>query len=122
MKKTIIALALAAAIPPAVLAASDHRGHRHGGPDVARLAETLDLSAEQQDRVRALFEAHRAEREALREKMRTGMAEVLTAEQQAKLDALREERRAQRQERHGKRGHHRHHGSACGTGEDAAKS
>jgi Spy/CpxP family protein refolding chaperone len=114
VNKTIIALALAAIIPTAVLAATDGGAGYHRGPNVERLAERLDLSAEQQEQVRALFEAHKAERQAMREKMRASMAEVLTPDQQAKMETMREMRRAKRKERRERRGK-RHHGKGCGS-------
>jgi len=106
MKKTLLALTLAAAIPAAVLASSDDRGRPHRGPDLERLSERLDLSAEQRTQISALFEEQAAEREAMREKMRARMAEVLTPQQQARMKEMREDRREHRKER-GERRHDR---------------
>ena len=124
MKKRFIALALAAVIPAAVLAATDGSGSHHRGPKLERLAERLDLSADQQEKMRALFEAHKAERQAMREKMRASMADVLTPDQQAKMDAMRAERRAKREERRERRHKrsHRRHGKECGSSESTTQS
>lgn len=103
MKKTLIALTLAAIIPAAAYAAGDTRGHHSRGPHVERLAERLELSEEQQAKVRALFEEqreqHMALREQMREQMHGKMAEVLTPEQLAKMEAMRAEHKEKRKEK-----------------------
>ena len=81
MKRKLIALALAAALPVAVLASGGHGGQRHHGPDMERMSEQLELS----------------------EELRSRMAEVLTPEQQARMKEMREERREHRREGHGRR-------------------
>ena len=108
MRKTLIALTLAAAIPAAVLAASGERGPHHRGPNLERMSEMLDLSDEQRTQMRALFEQQAAEREAMREKMRARMTELLTPEQQARMDEMRKERRVHRKARHERRHERRH--------------
>ncbi|GAB4258280.1 MAG: hypothetical protein Kow0092_05800 [Deferrisomatales bacterium] len=77
------------------------------GPSVEnaleRLTDRLDLSAEQRDRVEEILEesfarrremgdAHRQEREALREETDGKLAEVLTPEQMEELRDLRDRR------------------------------
>ena len=107
MKKTFIALTLAAIIPAAAYAASYERGEHARGPHVERLAERLELSAEQQEKVRTLFEEQQAQREAMRAQMRGKMAEVLTPDQLAKMDAMRDQHREYRKDKraHGKGRH-----------------
>lgn len=109
MKKTLIALTLAAIIPAAAYAASDRGGEHMRGPHVERLAERLELNEEQQAKVRALFEEQREQRNAMREQMRGKMAEVLTPDQLAKMEAMRGQHREYRKE---KRGHRK--GRHCG--------
>ena len=50
-----------------------HMGMGHGGFDserrLERMTQKLDLSAEQQDQIKAIFDANQAERQALRENM-----------------------------------------------------
>ena len=99
MKKTLIALALAAIIPAAAYAASDKGGEHMRGAHVERLAERLELNEEQQAKMRALFEEHRAQRKTMREQMRGEMAEVLTPEQLAKMEAMRDDHREHRKEK-----------------------
>jgi len=107
MKKTLIALLCAAAIPAAAYAASGDRGRPDRGARMERLAERLELSDEQRARLETLFEEQRAERDAMREQMRARMAEVLTPEQQARMGEMREQRRDGRH-------HGRHHGRPGG--------
>jgi len=108
MKKTLIALTLAAAIPAAVLASSGERGPHDRGPNVERMSEMLDLSDEQRTQLRALFEEQAAEREAMRNEMRARMSKLLTPEQQARMDEMREKRREHRKARHERRHERRH--------------
>lgn len=99
MNKTLIALTLAAIIPAAAYAAGDKRGEHARGPHIERLAERLELSEEQQAKMRALFEEQRTQREAMRAQMRGKMNELLTPEQIAKMDAMREQRGEHRKEK-----------------------
>ena len=103
MKKTLIALTLAAVLPAAVLASGSERGERHHGPDIERLSEQLELSDEQRSRMRALFEEQATKRRAMRDEMRSRMAEVLTPEQQSKMKEMHEDRREHRREGYGRR-------------------
>ena len=114
MKKTLIALALAALIPVAAYAAMDGHGSREPGKRLERMAEVLNLDDAQKARMKALFEENKAEREALREQMRTQMSEILNDDQRAKMDEMREqhaEHRKTKGERHYKQG--RHHKKDC---------
>ena len=110
-----------------LVAGSAHAGrpdHPHGPFEhdferrVERLAEDLDLSAEQREQLLAVFEASATEHEALREKIQQQFGpemcalrlateeqvrEILTAEQQAELDE-RKQRMAEFVEGRGPRG------------------
>lgn len=99
MHKTLIALTLAAFLPAAAYSASHKGGEHPRGPHVERLAEKLELSAQQQQQMRALFEEQREQREAMRAQMRGKVAEVLTPDQLAKMDAMREQYREKRKEK-----------------------
>ena len=99
MKKTLIALAFACALPVAF--AGGH-GMGRDGAKLDRMAAALQLTDEQKTRVKALFDEHQVQRQAMREQMHARMAEVLTPEQLAQHDALREQHRGQWKERHGR--------------------
>ena len=116
MKKTLVALALAAVIPFAAYAAMDGKGEHTRGDRYQRMTESLNLDDSQQELMKKLLEEHKAERKAMRESMRARIDEILTPEQRAKRDELREQRREHRRERAGKRGG-RHHRGDCGDGE-----
>ena len=108
MKKTLIALLCAAAIPAAAWASSDdHRGRPDRAERMERMAQRLQLTDEQRAAMETLFEEQRAEREAMRDRMRSRMAEVRTPEQRTRMDEMREERRERwREKRHdGRHGH-----------------
>ena len=111
MKKTLIALALAAVIPFAAYAAMDGQGAR--GDRLQRMTEVLNLDDSQQELMKRLLEEHKAERKAMRESMRARIDEILTPEQRAKREELHEHRREHRREQAGKRGG-RHHQRDCG--------
>lgn len=103
MNKTLIALTLAAIIPAAAYAAGNKPGEHSRGPHIERLAERLELSEEQQAKMRTLFEEQRAQREAMRAQMRGKMAEVLSPEQLAKMDAMRDKHREHRKHKRAQR-------------------
>lgn len=109
-----IGLALAALLvaPAAFACGPGHgRGHGPGGPDgepmLARMAKHLDLTEDQQARIKALHEAAKPEREALEaalDTLREEMHALWQAEtpdegailaKQAEMDPLRQQLRAQ---------------------------
>jgi Spy/CpxP family protein refolding chaperone len=123
--KTVTLVSAALALLVAGSAHAGHRDHPHGPfePDfekhVQRMAEELDLSAEQSDQLQAVFEASITEHEALRARIQEQFGpemcalrqatdeqvrEILTSEQQAELDE-RKERLAEFAEGRGPRGH-----------------
>lgn len=99
MKKTLIALATLIAIPLAVPSAMAFGGPgsgMRGGPNLEYMARSLDLTPEQQEKVRALF-AEKAKqrnemRAAMRADMQAGIQGILTKEQFAKMTELRQAR------------------------------
>ncbi len=121
MKKTLIALALAAAIPFAAYAAMEGKGGHSRGDRLQRMTEVLNLDESQQELMKKTFEEHKAERKAMREQMRARIDEILTPEQRAKRDEMREQRREHRRERAGKRGG-RHHRRDCGNDAEQTSS
>ncbi|MFT5447180.1 MAG: protein CpxP [Gammaproteobacteria bacterium] len=104
MKKTLVALALAAVIPVAVYAAMEGQSGHQRGDRLERMTEVLNLDDSQQELIKKAFEEHKAERKAMREQMRARMDEILTPEQRAKKAELREQRSERRHERSKKRG------------------
>lgn len=95
MKKTLIALAMLLAIPSAMAFGPGYgMGPRGGGPNPEYMARVLDLTPEQQDKMKALFAEHaqkRAEmRTAMQADMQAKMQSILTKEQYAKMTELRQ--------------------------------
>ena len=90
MKKGLLAILLAAAIPLA-FAGSGEGGHRDHGARWERMAESLSLSDEQRVQMKALYEQQHAQRKAQREQMHAQMAELLTPEQMEKMETMRAE-------------------------------
>lgn len=98
MKKTLIALAMLIAIPavPVAMAGFGPGQGMRGGPNVEYMARVLDLTPEQQDKMKALFAEkakERAEmRAAMQADMQAGMQGILTKEQFTKMTELRQAR------------------------------
>ncbi|TCJ19762.1 periplasmic heavy metal sensor [Parasulfuritortus cantonensis] len=100
MKKTLIALAILLAIPTAgALAYGPGQGQgpgygMRGGPNVEYMARVLDLTPEQQEKMKVLFAEkakQRAEmRAAMQADMQAKMQSILTKEQYAKMADLRQ--------------------------------
>lgn len=66
---------------------------------VARLTKELNLNAEQQTKVKSIFESQRDKIKAIREETHASLKAVFTPEQQAKFEKIREEREKMREER-----------------------
>jgi protein CpxP len=93
------------------------QGHRHG-PPMQKLSQELNLTADQQAKIKPIFQRARAQAKTIREdgslnkdqkmsKMKelhqntiAQLNEILTPEQQAQWKQLREQHRAQWQQRH----------------------
>ena len=106
---TKIAIIVAALALPLTVAAfpggqpgdsEEHRVQR-----VERLAEKLDLNAEQKTQVTQIFQQQREKQEALRQETHQRLQEVLSPEQMTQFDELKKERHAKWQKHQGKRGH-----------------
>ncbi len=57
------------------------------GPNLARLVSELNLTPDQQTKMKAIMDKARSEREALEKKTRTAVEKILTADQKKKLAA-----------------------------------
>jgi Spy/CpxP family protein refolding chaperone len=107
----ILGLAMMSLVPVAAQA-WNRGGHRDHSPErsVERLTDRLDLTADQQNQVKAILEqdfakrtemrkAHREQMETLREQTHKDLAAVLTPEQAEKLNQLQEERQERMEHR-----------------------
>ena len=100
MKKTLIALAMLVAIPTAMAGfGPNFDGARPGGmhgPNVERMATVLDLTPEQQEKVKTLLEEQAKKRQetrtAMQTEMQTKMQSILTKEQYEKMADMRQHR------------------------------
>ncbi len=102
--KQLLSVALLAIILPAVAVASNHKPF---DPDkrVERLTKQLDLTAEQQEKAKAILidaktkneelakkynlDAYKAERKTIRDATQKAMSDMLTPEQREKLESMR---------------------------------
>ena len=101
MKKTLFALATMLAIPLAMADAptTPPPGFGGPGPNIERMARILDLTPEQQEKLKAVQAEQQQARDAMRAQHQARIKEVLTAQQYEKwsdLRAMRQEHRAQR--------------------------
>lgn len=98
MKKSLIALAMLVAIPavPVALAGFGPGQSLRGGPNVEYMAVALDLTPEQQEKMKALFAEKARQREEMRATMRADMQTrlqgILSKEQYDKMLQLRQAR------------------------------
>ena len=70
---------------------------RELGPEgVERMAEHLNLTNEQQEKIKAMFEVHKKERQARRETMHKEISAVLNDEQKSRFDAMKQYRQDKR--------------------------
>ncbi len=90
-KLTLIGLILSLTMSLSAFAAEEYH---HGGDSSARvehLTKVLDLTADQQVKVKAIFDKQQEDMKAIHEAAKTSLQAVLTKEQSAKLDAAHEE-------------------------------
>lgn len=76
------------------LTAFANEDYQHGGDSAKRvehLTQALDLNADQQAKVKALFDAQQEKLKAIHEETRTSLKAILTPEQSAKLESLHTE-------------------------------
>ncbi|MEX2516743.1 MAG: hypothetical protein WD572_07535 [Gammaproteobacteria bacterium] len=66
----------------------------HHGKMVDKMAEKLDLSAEQKVQVEAVFKEQHAQHQALRAETESKLNAILNAEQQTKMAEMKAERKA----------------------------
>jgi len=90
----IVAVLLGVAFTGSV-ALAKYRGDKGERMDrrVERLSSELSLSADQETKIRSIFEEQKEKMKALREETRKKVASVLTADQKTKFEGLREKHR-----------------------------
>jgi Spy/CpxP family protein refolding chaperone len=102
MKKTLIALATMIIIPSAAIAGFGPGGMGFGprGPNAEYMARVLDLTPEQQEKMKTLWAEQAKKRDemraAMQAEMQSKMQAILTKEQFAKMTDLRQMRMAGR--------------------------
>ncbi len=101
MKKTIAILLASAGLVTGSLAFANHPGKDgpHGEARLQHMKEELNLTADQEAKIRAIFQKQQEKMKAIHEQTRDSIASVLTAEQKAKFEQKRKERREKRRER-----------------------
>lgn len=98
-------LALALAFAGGTALACDHGDGGPKSPEkhLERMTEKLSLSPEQRDKVKVILEdlhtKHEAQRNTMRDEMKSSLATVLTPEQMTKLDQMHEEHMSKKDER-----------------------
>lgn len=73
-----------------------HRGHKHRGGQMARVAERLNLSDAQKEALQTLKAERRVERMNRREQFQAELESILSEDQLAELDEMRNTRRGGR--------------------------
>ncbi|OTE97363.1 hypothetical protein BCS42_04950 [Crenothrix sp. D3] len=107
MKKTLIALALMMTLPLTAMAVEPAKTEATPAKDCKKsawLTKDLDLNAEQQTKVDALFEQNAVKKKALHDELSTQIKEILTPEQNAKMKEKHDqmkEKHAGMKEKHG---------------------
>ncbi len=106
MKRTLIALATLIAMPIAASTAIAGFGpggmgpSMRGGPNPEYMARVLDLTTEQQEKLKVLWADHAKQRDemraAMQSQMQTKMQAILTKEQYDKMAELRQYRKGGR--------------------------
>jgi len=102
MNKKITIIVLALILP---LTAAAFPGGGEGRPQdqranrVERLAKKLNLNADQQSKMDAIFKQQREKIQAIKEDTRTRMQDVLSSEQMNKFDVMKQQRKEKRQQR-----------------------
>jgi Spy/CpxP family protein refolding chaperone len=86
-KLTLIGLILSLAMPLTAFAAEDYHHAADNAGRVAHLTKSLGLTADQQTKVKALFDAQEPKLKAVHEETKTALYAILTPEQTAKLEA-----------------------------------
>lgn len=105
MKKSLIALLITLpiiAFPVTAIAGSDKDNSAHnefGRRHMDRAMKKLNLSAEQDEKLKAAFESHHKKMVTLREETEKEINTILTPEQQKKLQNMKEKRKEKWAER-----------------------
>jgi periplasmic protein CpxP/Spy len=99
MNKPLL-IALALLLPCALAAAAPdmpgESGWRHDGDKVERMAQELNLTADQKTQLETILQEQHAKFKALHDEKHQLIAGILTPEQQAKWQQLQQQRRQQR--------------------------
>jgi Spy/CpxP family protein refolding chaperone len=101
MKKTIAILLASAGLVTGALAYANHPGEdgKHGEMRLQHMKEELNLTADQEAKIRAIFQKQQEKMKAIHEQTRDSIAAVLTADQKAKFERKQEERQEKIHER-----------------------
>jgi len=105
MNTKIISIALALTLPLTVAAFPGGEGGRDQARQankVERLAQKLNLTAEQKTKMETIFKQRQQKFDAIRAETRTRMQDVLSSEQMTQLDQLKNQRKENRQQGKGK--------------------
>lgn len=86
MKKLLVSVLIALAVPTGMAQAGESGPKGPKGPKLERLTRELNLTADQQAKVKAILEAEHAKKEALKAETDGKLKAVLTKEQYAKLE------------------------------------
>ncbi|SDS62406.1 hypothetical protein SAMN05216421_1865 [Halopseudomonas xinjiangensis] len=110
MKKILIAsaFALATAISAPSMA-NTGMDKEHGERHMQRLTEKLDLTSEQQEQVRNIYQEQMQKHKEIKEQGKQRMSEVLNDEQEKKLEEMHKERQERMKKKYGEE--HRSHDS-----------
>jgi len=105
MNTKIISIALALTLPLTVAAFPGGEGGRSEARQankVERLAQKLNLTADQKTKMETIFKQRQEKFDAIRTETRARMQDVLSAEQMTQLDQLKKQRKENRQQGKGK--------------------
>jgi len=80
----------AAETPPAATSPAAPEAGKHHGIKLKQLSEELDLSKEQENKIKSLFKKHKQKIKELREESKEEVKETLTPAQKLKLYQLKE--------------------------------
>ena len=105
MKKILISSAFAlAAVMSAPSMAGEHMDKEHGEKHMQRMTERLDLTPEQQEQVKSIYQEQMQKHKQIKEEGKKRMSEVLNDEQEQKLEQMHQERKEKMKKKYGE--HH----------------
>ena len=101
MNRKLIGLIVLLALPLAAVA--EMEGMPDSSKRVEHLTKELGLTAEQQTKVKAIFDTQREKMKAIHDETHASLQAVFTPEQLTKFDAMQEKHKQMRKERMGKK-------------------